>query len=552
MKKLNSLLLAVITLCSYQLSFAQSGTLCDGNKGPNLLGARGTFSVPFITVNNSADACLQSGSNTYNPTGNVGNKLEGCDQPSGNIFPCSDYNYTAVKNGMQPEFTYSLFKVMGDASGSNCIHTPIWTAKDHTGDGGYFMAVNGAPTVGYSPVFYQIKSIPVCIGATYEFSAWVINMMPGIGNDNSSPNISFVVNETDTIGRSGFIARGDGWVKVGGSFVAKTATVDLKVINSTAIAGGNDLGLDDISINVCESRIVVSGGANIITCEGNTISPKFTITDPTEKNVNYKMQVSRDGSVSFNNLEQGTISYTNGVAEFNYDIKNVTENLDGVNANGNIYRLTVATSKANLANPDCIFFNDYTLHVASCGPTPVKLTSFDGTYSNGIATLKWETSQEINSDRFELFRSNDGNDFVLAGTVASAGNSGTIKAYQYQDHINGSEGNYVFYKLKQIDKDGKFTFSSIVKLTLGSSNSSFQLFPNPAVNDFTASFSAPRTASATLIIRNTNGQTVYNKTVNVIKGNNAIVVSNAPLKTGMYYVSIVNDDINYNGKLQKQ
>src|SRR4051812_37769213 len=104
MKKLNTLLLAVFSLCSYQFSQAQ---LCDGNKGPNLLGARGTFSVPYITPNTNADACLQSGSNSYNPADNVGNKLEGCSTPSGNIFPCSDYNYTSATNGMQPEFTYS-------------------------------------------------------------------------------------------------------------------------------------------------------------------------------------------------------------------------------------------------------------------------------------------------------------------------------------------------------------------------------------------------------------------------------------------------------------
>ena len=554
MKQFNTFLMAVICMCSYQLSSAQSGTLCDGNKGPNLLGARGTFSVPFITVNTSADACLQSGSNTYNPTGNVGNKLDGCANPTSDIFPCSDYNYTAVSKGMQPEFTYSLFKVMGDANGSNCIHSPIWTAKDHTGDGGYFMAVNGAPTVGYSPVFYQIKSIPVCVGATYEFSAWVINMMPGTGVDNASPNISFVVNGTDTIGKSGFIARGAGWVKVGGSFVASSSVVDLQVINSTAVAGGNDLGLDDISINVCQSRIVVSNGegtSNATTCEGTTATPVFTVSDPIGSNTYYKWQVSRDGSVTFNNLSTGRLTYTNGTAVLSYPITNVTQDLAGVNANGNIYRLVVANSTANLLKPDCIFFNDYTLRVAACGPTPVKLVSFNGTYASGIATLDWQTSQELNNDRFELFRSTDGNDFELAATIAGAGNSFVSKNYSYQDHIVPA-GNNVFYKLKQIDKDGKFTFSSIVKLSVNSSKASFQLFPNPAVDNFTASFSAPRTATATLMIRNTNGQTVYSKTVNVIKGNNAVVVTNAPLKSGMYYVTIVNDDINYNGKLQKR
>ena len=51
MKHFNTLLLAAIGLFSFQLTSAQTGTLCDGNKGPNLLGARGTFSIPYITPN---------------------------------------------------------------------------------------------------------------------------------------------------------------------------------------------------------------------------------------------------------------------------------------------------------------------------------------------------------------------------------------------------------------------------------------------------------------------------------------------------------------------
>ena len=135
MKKFNTLIVAVISVFSFQFSQAQ---LCTGVKGPNLLGAKGTFSAPFITVNTGASACLSSATDSYNPTGNVGNALTGCTAAIGNIIPCSDYNYTAATNGMQPEFTYSILKVMGDASGSNCIHTPVWKGKDHTNDGGYF------------------------------------------------------------------------------------------------------------------------------------------------------------------------------------------------------------------------------------------------------------------------------------------------------------------------------------------------------------------------------------------------------------------------------
>src|ERR1035437_3911531 len=159
MQKLFTLRTFMFVCLMGMLTTESQAQLCPGVHGPNLLGAKGTFSAGYITVNLGAATCLSSGTNTYNPLGNVGNALTGCSTTPGSMIPCSDYNYTATTGGMQLEFTYSILKVMGDASGSNCIHDPIWIAKDHTGDGGYFMAVNGAPNSSLSTLFYQIKTI---------------------------------------------------------------------------------------------------------------------------------------------------------------------------------------------------------------------------------------------------------------------------------------------------------------------------------------------------------------------------------------------------------
>ena len=209
----------------------------------------------------------------------------------------------------------------------------------------------------------------------------------------------------------------------------------------------------------------------------------------------------------------------------------------------------MAASRVGLTNPDCHYFNDYTLVVAAGGALPVKLTSFDGTYADGVATLKWQTSQELNNDRFELYRSYDGSNFELAATIAGAGNSSLPKNYSYQDRIN-LDGN-VYYKLKQIDIDGKFSFSNIVKLSSTDNNGSFKVYPNPVTNSFNVLFSASKTGVANLLIRSTNGQTVYRQSISVIKGNNSVSINGYQLSSGMYYISITNDDINYNAKLQK-
>ena len=551
MKQFNTFIVAVIAIFSVQASQAQ---LCNGNKGPNLLGAKGTFSAPYITVNTNADTRLANGLQTFSPLGNIGNALPKCSTVNGEIIPCSDYEYTASYHGMVPEFTYTFIRNMGDANGHNLIHSQnSWVGKDHTGDGGYFLAVNGAPNNTRSPLFYQIKKIPVCIGTTYEFSAWVISIAPGVdgATDDASPNISFKVNGEiiATSGKIPYSSKGE-WVQVGGSFVATTSFVDLEVINATSVAEGNDLGLDDISIRVCKSQIEVSGSNP--SSVGSLPMPTYTVSDPLMENKWYKWQLSTDGGSSFTDETSGDIATFNPLTKTYVVTPGEIIGEVYPEMNGFMYQLVVSTSKAGLQNPECIYVGQFRLIVeAEAGPLPVLLTSFDATYSNGSANLKWQTSQEINNDRFEIFRSFNGNDFEMVGNVAGAGNSSLSKDYQFQDRVSNASGQ-VFYKLKQVDKDGRFAFSNVVKLNLSNVAASFQLFPNPVVNNFTASFSAPKATSATLMIRNVSGQTIYSKTLSVIKGNNSVVVNNAPLKTGMYYVTITGEDINYKGKLQKQ
>jgi len=546
MKNFYTLALTILSALSINFTNAQTG--------PNLLGAKGTFSAPFITVNSHATNCTRSGSTSYNPVGNIGNALNGCSS-SGSSLPCSGYNYVYKSDGLGPEFTYSIIKNIGDANGGNCIKGD-WRGQDHTGDGGYFMAVNGAPNNTYSNLFYQIKSIPVCPGTQYEFSAWVLNALPSsspYAKPGSEPNISFKVitpSGTQTIGTSGLIpyTATPKWVKVGGTFTASATTnsVDLQVVNATAVANGNDLGLDDISFNVVQSNIAVTGPASGI-CEGNSFAVNYVVTDITHTNTWYKWQVSKDGGATFIDstlgAQQGT--YTGDSMKLSLAFNNVTANMVGYK-----YRLIVSTSAAGLTSPGCTYLNEYTLIVNSCGELPVTLSSFTGRYSDGVSTLNWQTSQEINSDHFELFKSADGQDFSLVANIKSAGFSSTVKNYTFQDNTPNN-GQYVYYRLKQVDVNGKFTFSSVVKLALGVSTSAV-VYPNPFNNDFTLSFSANKTAPATLKLMNSTGQLVFSKTISVNKGNNSILVNGLPsIKPGIYYMSVFNEELNFNSKLQK-
>ena len=547
MKKFYKTVFVAVCLIGYQFANAQ----CSGIKGPNLLGAKGTFSQPYIVANTSAAFCAISGSNTYSPTDNVGNKLVSCSGNTGNSIPCSDYPYTSASGGLGAEFTYSIVRTIGNAAGGNCLKGD-WRGSDHTGDGGYFMAVNGAPNNKTNPIFYKILAIPVCIGTTYEFSAYVLNILPSSSTAavaGSEPNVSFQVNGTEVVKSNAILYTATPtWVKVSGTFTATTNTVDLQVVNNTSVATGNDLGLDDISINVCQSQIAVNGPD--IVCPNSALQVVYTANDPNSTNTWYKVQRSTDGGAVFADYiaaAQGV--YTSNNLSYTLNVPAVTTSMNNYK-----YRFIVSTSLAGLNAPTCTFFNDYTLVVPTnsqaCGPLPVKLMTFEGSCLKGISKLHWQTSQEINNDHFELFKSYDLIDFVSVTKITAKGNSNIIKNYNYQDQVGGS--NYVYYRLKQVDINGGETFSEIIKVSLGSKGG-VEVFPNPFNNTFTINIGSSKTTFVTLNIQNTSGQVVYTKNIAVNKGNNSNVISNLPtsLKAGTYYVTVSNDERNYSTKLQK-
>lgn len=541
------------------LAFALLGTAqLNAQTGPNLLGAKGTFSAPFVTPNTTASSCTNNGSNSYSPVDNIGNSLNTLSG-IGTAQPGSGYDYTASSGGLTPEFTYTLIKNIGDANGGNCIKGD-WRGQNHTPDDGWFMAVNGAPNNTKSPIFYKIDAISVCPGTKYEFSAWVINMLPKSSPAaiaGSEPNISFKVTSSEgssIVASSGPIAYTNTptWVKVSGTFTVPStiSSIDLEVINATSIASGNDLGLDDISLNVEKSNIVLSGVNGPLTtalCDGNNTSVLFTVNDDTQTNAWYKWQVSKDGGATYSD------STAPAQATFSGNSYALTLNLTHVSTemSGFKYRLVVSTSQAGLLNPECTYVNEYTLMVNACAPTPVIMTSFNGKYSNGQVVLDWQTSQEFNSDRFEVYKSNDGQSFSYLGSVKGAGNSNMTKNYNYFDNQPGGS-QYVYYRLKQVDIDGKFVYTNVVKITTGT-NASLEVYPNPFSSYFTASFTANKTADASIIVRNSIGQPVMQRSIKTVKGSNSVNVNNlSSLKAGIYYVTISNDDINYNIKLQKQ
>jgi hypothetical protein len=107
---------------------------------------------------------------------------------------------------------------------------------------------------------------------------------------------------------------------------------------------------------------------------------------------------------------------------------------------------------------------------------PITFISFSGIEQGNDVLLNWATATEHNSSNFEIQRSSNGSNFVAVGTVAAAGTSSVVKNYQFTD-AGLAEGIY-YYRLKQVDIDGRFIYTDILRIHK-KAITSIAVIPNP-------------------------------------------------------------------------
>ena len=119
------------------------------------------------------------------------------------------------------------------------------------------------------------------------------------------------------------------------------------------------------------------------------------------------------------------------------------------------------------------------------GPLPVELTAFTAAagpagYGPATVRLAWATASEKNSAAFEVERSADGRTFAPIGTVAAAGSSSSARRYELTDAQLPAGAARPYYRLKQVDADGTFSYSPVRTVGLTDAAEGLSLYPNPA------------------------------------------------------------------------
>lgn len=186
--------------------------------------------------------------------------------------------------------------------------------------------------------------------------------------------------------------------------------------------------------------------------------------------------------------------------------------------------------------PSAEFPAPFTLN--SDGTLPVALVYFNGVLNNKVIYLSWSTAMETNSDHFDVERSRDASQWQGIGTVAAKGFSSSEADYSFTD--GSPYGGVNYYRLKMVDKDGKFKYSPVAAVR-GSFTKGFGIFPNPANSFVNISFGSDINGHMNIRMINQSGQLLLQKDIK--QANNITVslpVSNYP--QGIYMVRLTGDD----------
>ncbi len=197
-----------------------------------------------------------------------------------------------------------------------------------------------------------------------------------------------------------------------------------------------------------------------------------------------------------------------------------------------------------------------TAALQSTTTTPVKLISFTGNNNNGDVLLSWTTASEKNNQGFDVERSTDGINFKFVEFVKGALNSSAIRNYRLNDEnaFKTAGSNKLYYRLKQIDLDGKFEYSSTIMVS-EEAEEAFEVvaFPVPFANELNLNIVTQQTGNAELKITDLQGRLIAVKQVNLEEGKNLITLNSLEkVEAGIYFVRISQGDQSTVLKINKQ
>ncbi|MCC2545698.1 T9SS type A sorting domain-containing protein [Hymenobacter sp. BT175] len=174
-------------------------------------------------------------------------------------------------------------------------------------------------------------------------------------------------------------------------------------------------------------------------------------------------------------------------------------------------------------------------------PLPVELTEFTAERRENHARLRWVTASEKDNDYFDVESSIDGRTFSRIGTVKGRGTTSQRSTYELLDaRIARYGADVIYYRLRQVDKDGKASHSPLRTVTVpAESELMIQAFPNPFGKHLTIRIRSVVASPVNLGVHDALGKRVFSKAAELTAGTNELALDELQqLPRGVYFLTV--------------
>lgn len=179
---------------------------------------------------------------------------------------------------------------------------------------------------------------------------------------------------------------------------------------------------------------------------------------------------------------------------------------------------------------------------------PVTLTSFKGRLNGGKAELTWTTTDEKDNSHFDIERSDNGQAYTKVGSVK--GNGGISNTYYFTD--NGPLPSVIFYRLKQVDLDGRATYSNTLVLRNNLGTITAKVSPSPFQGFINVTYQLTKEENIRIRLIDPLGRIVKTYSTRGGAGVNTINLDGLDhLPKGIYMIELLGESVMFRQKLVK-
>lgn len=311
-----------------------------------------------------------------------------------------------------------------------------------------------------------------------------------------------------------------------------TSYIDFRIVFKNS-SNGNNVTLNNLAVSVVDLDGSGLGSYREMVAASKPSTPKGILGSTISSVTGILFNTFLSGIVSYSNIDTN-----NFVAMTQVDYSNVNTFTLRVGVVGRVSSSTTRQSS--------FYFKPFnSLNIV----LPVKLIDFTAQTSENTNVISWKTTSEENANRFEIYKSDNGANFVKVGEVAATGFSQSLQSYSFVDQANSESAT--FYRLKLVDNDGASAWSKIVSIaaTNASTTKVQSVYPNPTQGVLNINFSQLSESSFNVQIIDAFGKVFQQVSSDEVSDINALSFDVTDLATGIYFVKV--SDENGNAELTK-